>query len=51
MLFMINLLIKDTKKVFHRYYKENESGLGIGLSIVKQLCNNLDIKINIESKI
>lgn len=42
--------IKNTKKVFQRYYKENETGLGIGLSIVKQLCDTLDIKIYIESK-
>ncbi len=42
--------IKNTKKVFQRYYKENETGLGIGLSIVKQLCDTLNIKISIESK-
>lgn len=41
--------IKDTKKVFQRYYKENTSGLGIGMSIVKQLCEVLNISINIES--
>lgn len=33
--------IKDTQKVFQRYYKENDSGLGIGMSIVKQLCDIL----------
>ena len=43
--------IKNTKKVFQRYYKENESGMGIGLDIVKQLCDILDIKISIDSKI
>lgn len=43
--------IKDVKKVFQRYYKENETGLGIGLNIVKQLCSILDIKIDIKSKI
>jgi len=43
--------IKNTKKVFQRYYKENTSGLGIGMSIVKQLCNTLNITINIESKL
>ena len=41
--------IKDTKKVFQRYYKENTSGLGIGMSIVKQLCEVLNISINIDS--
>lgn len=43
--------IKNTKKVFQRYYKENDNGLGIGMSIVKQLCDILDIKINIQSAI
>jgi len=43
--------IKNTKKVFQRYYKENESGLGIGLNIVKQLCDILDISIKIKSKV
>lgn len=41
--------IKNTKKVFQRYYKENENGLGIGMSIVKQLCDSLDIEISIKS--
>lgn len=41
--------IKNTKKVFQRYYKENENGLGIGMSIVKQLCDILEIDIIIES--
>jgi two-component system OmpR family sensor kinase len=43
--------IKDTKKVFQRYYKENTSGLGIGMNIVKQLCDILKIKIYIKSTI
>ena len=43
--------IKDTKKVFQRYYKETDSGLGIGLSIVQKLCETLDITIEITSKI
>ncbi|PLY05480.1 MAG: hypothetical protein C0625_12885 [Arcobacter sp.] len=41
--------IKNTKKVFQRYYKENANGLGIGMSIVKQLCDSLNIDINIKS--
>ncbi|MGB5867561.1 MAG: HAMP domain-containing sensor histidine kinase [Arcobacteraceae bacterium] len=41
--------IKDTKKVFQRYYKEDENGLGIGLNIVKQLCDILNISIDIKS--
>lgn len=43
--------IKDTKKVFQRYYKENERGLGIGMSIVKQLCDELHIGILIQSEL
>ena len=43
--------IKDTKKVFQRYYKENDSGLGMGMSIVKQLCNILNITIDIKSEL
>jgi len=42
--------IKNINKVFQRYYKENETGLGIGMSIVKQLCEGLDIKILITSE-
>ncbi len=41
--------IKNVKKVFQRYYKENDTGLGIGMSIVKQLCDILDINISISS--
>lgn len=43
--------IKDTQKVFQRYYKENESGLGLGMNIVKQLCDILHIDIEIKSEI
>ncbi|WP_024954787.1 sensor histidine kinase [Sulfurospirillum arcachonense] len=43
--------IKNTKKVFQRYYKETTNGLGIGMSIVKQLCETLNITIDIKSVI
>ena len=43
--------IKDVKRVFQRYYKENERGIGIGMNIVKKLCDALGIKISIVSKI
>jgi len=41
--------IKDTKKVFDRYYKESQRGLGLGLHIVKKLCDELGIEIAIKS--
>jgi len=52
------LLIEDTgkgiqnpKKVFERFYKEQERGIGIGLHIVKKLCEELDIKISLHSEV
>jgi len=36
--------IKEPKKVFDRFYKESNRGLGIGLHIVEKLCNELGIK-------
>lgn len=51
------LIIKDTgkgikhpKKIFQRFYKEHERGLGIGLHIVKKLCDSLHIYISVESE-
>lgn len=50
------LQIKDTGKgirnpnqIFQRFYTEHERGLGIGLHIVHKLCNELNIKIGVES--
>jgi len=43
--------IKHPDKIFDRYYKESQRGIGIGLDIVKKLCDDLDIKIEIESEI
>jgi len=43
--------IKDTKKVFQRYYKEQDRGLGLGLHIVEKLCNELNIGLTIESEV
>ncbi len=43
--------IKNPKKIFERFYKEQERGIGIGLHIVKKLCDEMDIKISVESEI
>lgn len=43
--------IKDPKRAFERFYKEQERGLGIGLHIVKKLCEELKIDIKVESKL
>jgi signal transduction histidine kinase len=43
--------IKKPTKVFKRYYKEQDRGIGIGLHIVKKLCDELYIPIMIESNI
>ena len=51
-----NLIIKDNgkgvkypEKVFERSYKEEQLGHGIGMHIVHRLCDNLHIKIEINS--
>ncbi len=41
--------IKNPKRVFERFYKEHERGLGIGLHIVEKLCKQLNINIEIKS--
>lgn len=41
--------IKDTIKVFERFYKEGERGLGIGLHIVKKLSVDLGLVIKVDS--
>jgi len=43
--------IKNTKKVFDRFYKEQERGIGIGLHIVKKLSQELGIKIVLKSEV
>lgn len=42
--------IQDTSKIFSRFYKEHENGIGIGLNIVKNFCDALNIDIQINSK-
>lgn len=43
--------IHDTKRVFERYYKEHAKGLGLGLHIVKTLCEMLHIHLELKSQI
>lgn len=41
--------IENISKVFNRYYKEQDRGIGIGLNIVKKLCAELHILLKIKS--
>lgn len=41
--------IKNTSKIFERFYKEQDRGIGIGMHIVKKLCDELFIDIKIDS--
>jgi signal transduction histidine kinase len=43
--------IKDKHKIYERYYKENERGMGLGLNIVKKLSEELNINIDIDTKL
>ncbi len=43
--------IVHPEKVFERFYKEHERGLGIGLHIVKKLCEELNIPIQVISRL
>lgn len=43
--------IQNPKRIFERFYKEQERGLGIGLHIVKKLCDELNIGIEVRSEI
>ena len=42
--------IKDPSRIFERYYKEQDRGIGIGMHIVKKLCDELHITIRVKSK-
>ena len=42
--------IESPERIFERFYKESDRGLGIGLHIVKKLCDQLDIPIQLEIK-
>jgi signal transduction histidine kinase len=41
--------IEHPEKIFDRFYKEHDRGLGIGLHIVKKLCDELKIPIHVKS--
>ncbi len=41
--------IQDTQRIFDRFYKEQDRGIGVGLHIVKKLCDELNIKIEVTS--
>ena len=43
--------IKNPQRAFERFYKEQERGIGIGLHIVKKLCEELGIGIKLESEV
>jgi len=43
--------IKNPKRVFDRFYKEQERGIGIGLHIVQKLCDELKINIRLSSTV
>ncbi|MEA1914741.1 MAG: HAMP domain-containing sensor histidine kinase, partial [Campylobacterota bacterium] len=43
--------MKEPQRVFERYYKESHRGIGIGMNIVKKLCEELHINIEIKSQL
>lgn len=46
-----SIQIKDPQKIFEQYYRENtlEEGFGLGLNLVKEICNNENITITVTS--
>ena len=45
--------IRDTKKIFERYAREDviQGGFGIGLSIVKHICDKNGIEVSVETQL
>lgn len=46
-----SMLIKEPKRIFEAYYRENslKEGLGLGLNLVKSICDEENIKIELHS--
>ncbi len=46
-----SLLIRDIEKIFNAYYRENmtKDGLGLGLNLVRQICDEESIRIEVDS--
>jgi signal transduction histidine kinase len=42
--------IREPSRIFDRYYKEQDRGIGIGLHIVKKLCDELHIVVKVKSR-
>jgi two-component system OmpR family sensor kinase len=42
--------IKEPQRIFERFYKEHERGMGIGLHIVRKLCDEMGISIAVSSE-
>ena len=43
--------IADPKRVFERFYKEHERGVGIGLHIVEKIAKDMKIEIQLQSQL
>ncbi len=41
--------LRNPEKVFDRYYREGQRGLGLGLSIVKKLCSEMGCKVSFKA--
>ena len=43
--------IQNPDKIFKRFYKEQERGIGIGLHIVQKLCEEINVSISVKSEV
>ena len=46
-------MIQEPKKIFEEYYREEKSkdGFGLGLNLVKRICKEEDVTIDVRSNI